>query len=125
MYHFAKQVQVATSWCVNIPAMIAGVTAPKLPDDAASFEALKARIAAAIDYARSVDPAALDAGAERVLTFPAGAATRRMKGRDFLLHYSLPHFYFHCTTAYDILRHNGVPLAKRDFMGPVQGIIEG
>ena len=55
---------------------------------------------------------------------PAPAA-RRMAGRDFVLHYSLPHLFFHATTAYDLLRHSGLPLAKRDFMGQVQGIIEG
>ena len=123
MYPFAKQVQVATSWGVNIPAMILGVTAPKLPDDASSIDALKARIAAAIDYAKSVDAAALEGAADKVLTFPAGPAQRSMKVSDFVLHYSLPHFFFHCTTAYDIARHNGAPLAKRDFMGPVVGII--
>jgi hypothetical protein len=123
MYPFAKQVQVATSWGVNIPAMILGETAPKLPDDATSFEALKQRIAAAIDYAKSVDTTALDAAADRELTFPAGAMKRKMKSRDFLLHYALPHFLFHCTTAYDIARHNGAPLGKRDFLGPVMGII--
>jgi hypothetical protein len=123
MYHFAKQVQVATSWGVNIPAMMIGTTAPKLPDDASSFDALKLRIEAAIDYAKSVDAGALDAAADRVVTFPAGAAKRSMKARDFLLHYALPHFFFHCTTAYDIARHNGAPVAKRDYMGPVIGII--
>lgn len=123
MYPFAKQVQVATSWGVNIPAMILGQTAPSLPEDASSFQALKQRVAAALDYAKAVDAAALDSAADRVLTFPAGPAKRSMKARDFLLHYALPHFFFHCTTAYDIARHNGAPLAKRDFMGPVMGIV--
>jgi hypothetical protein len=123
MYPFAKQVQVATSWGVNIPAMIIGQTAPALPEDAGSIDALKQRIAAAIEFATSVDAATLDGAADRVLTFPAGPAKRSMKARDFLLHYAMPHFYFHCTTAYDIARHNGAPLAKRDFMGPVMGII--
>ena len=123
MYHFAKQVQVATSWGVNIPAMIIGTQAPKLPEDASTFEALKLRIDAALDYVKSIDVAALDASADRLLTFPAGAAKRTMKARDFLLHYALPHFFFHCTTAYDIARNNGAPVAKRDYMGPVMGII--
>jgi hypothetical protein len=125
MYPFDKQVRMVARWAESIPAMLAGVSADKPADDEKSLEDLKARLERALAYAQSIDRAVIDAAADEVLTFPAGAGTRRMTGRDFVLHYSLPHLFFHATTAYDLLRHSGVPLAKRDFMGQVQGIIEG
>ena len=125
MYPFDKQVRMVARWAESIPAMLAGVSADKPADDEKSLEDLKARLERALAYARSIDRAVIDAAADKVLTFPAGGGTRRMSGRDFVLHYSLPHLFFHATTAYDLLRHSGVPLAKRDFMGQVQGIIEG
>ena len=125
MYPFDKQVRMVARWAENIPAMLAGVNADKPADDEKSLEDLKARLARALAYVQTFDRAVIDAAADKVLTFPAGAATRRMTGRDFVLHYSQLHLLFHATTAYDLLRHSGVPLAKRDFMGQVQGIIEG
>ena len=125
MYPFDKQVRMVARWAESIPAMLAGVTADKPADDEKSLEDLKARLERALAYAQSIDRAVIDAAADKVLTFPAGGGTRRMTGRDFVLHYALPHLFFHATTAYDLLRHGGVPLAKRDFMGQVQGIIEG
>ena len=123
MYPLAKQVQVVASWGENIPAMLAGVQAAKPANDETSLEQLKTRLQRALDYARTFDPQLIDDAAEKVLSFPAGGSTRRMKGRDFVLHYALPNLFFHATTAYDLARHCGLPLAKRDFMGPVQGII--
>ena len=125
MYPFDKQVRMVARWAESIPAMLAGVSADKPADDETSLEDLKARLERSLAYAQSIDRAVIDAAADKVLTFPAGGGTRRMSGRDFVLHYSLPHLFFHATTAYDLLRHSGVPLAKRDFMGQVQGIIEG
>ena len=125
MYPFDKQVRMVARWAESIPAMLAGVSADKPADDETSLEDLKARLERSLAYAQSIDRALIDAAADKVLTFPAGGGTRRMTGRDFVLHYSLPHLFFHATTAYDLLRHSGVPLAKRDFMGQVQGIIEG
>ena len=125
MYPFDKQVRMVARWAESIPAMLAGVTADKPADDEKSLEDLKARLERALAYVQTFDRAVIDAAADKVLTFPAGAGTRRMTGRDFVLHYSLLHLFFHATTAYDLLRHSGVPLAKRDFMGQVQGIIEG
>ena len=125
MYPFDKQVRTVTRWAHAIPAMLTGAAVEKTADDEKTLEALKARVEAALAHVRAIDRAAIDAAADTVLTFPAGAGTRRMKGRDFVLHYALPHLFFHATTAYDLLRHSGLPLAKRDFMGQVQGIIEG
>ena len=125
MYPFDKQVRMVARWAESIPAMLAGVSADKPADDEKSLEDVKARLERALAYAQSIDRAVIDAAADKVLSFPAGGGTRRMTGRDFVLHYGLPHLFFHATTAYDLLRHSGVPLAKRDFMGQVQGIIEG
>jgi hypothetical protein len=125
MYDFAKQVRVCSTWGVSITARLAGVEPPKFPDDEKTFDDLKARVAKAIQFAKAQDAAAIDAVADKVISFPAGANIRKFKGKDFLMHFALPHLFFHCTTAYDLIRHAGVPLAKRDFMGPVQGVIEG
>ena len=125
MYDFAKQVRVASTWGVWIAGRLAGVEPLKFADDEKSFDELKARVSKAIDFAKSVDKAAIDAAADKVIAFQAGPNVRKFKGKDFLMHFALPHFFFHCTTAYDLIRHAGVPLAKRDFMGPVQGMIEG
>ena len=80
---------------------------------------IKARIAKAIAFINAIDKAAINAGAMREISWKAGQNTRRMVGKDFLLHQAMPQFYFHQTAAYSILRHNGVELAKRDFMGAV------
>ncbi len=125
MYAFDKQVRTVTRWAYAIPAMLTDANPEKPADDEKTLEDLKARVERALAYVRAFDRAAVDSAADKVLTFPAGAATRSMKGRDFVLHYALPHLFFHATTAYDLLRHSGLPLAKRDFMGQVQGIIEG
>ncbi len=125
MYAFGKQVQVASMWGAVIAAKLSGAEMIKFADDEKTFEELKARVLKAIAFVESVDRKTIDAHADVVLSIQAGPNVRKYKGKDFLLHFALPHFFFHCTTAYDLLRHSGVTLAKRDFMGPVQGLIEG
>ncbi len=124
MWTFTRQVNAATMWAANIAARLSGVEPPKLPEGD-SFDDLKARVEAALAFVKSVDTAAIDKSAETVITFAAGPNTRKMKGKDYLLHQSLPNFYFHCATAYNLMRTNGVELSKRDFMGVPPGIIEG
>jgi hypothetical protein len=124
MYPFAKQIQVASMWGVTIPARLAGVEPLKFGDDEKTFDDLKARVARAIEFAKSIDAKAIDANADTVISIPAGPNIRKYKGKHFLMHFALPHFFFHCTTAYDLIRHAGLPLAKRDYMGPVIGLIE-
>jgi uncharacterized protein len=119
MYPFQKQVQVACDWARNTAGRLAGIDIPKMPDDEKSFDDLKGRISRSVAFLKSVDAAAVDAGADRDVSWAAGPNTREMNGADFVLHQALPQFLFHVTTAYDILRHNGVELAKRDFMGQV------
>ena len=119
MFMFQKQVQVASDWARNTAGRLAGIDISKIADDEKTFEDLKGRIARSVDFLKSVDAAAVDAGADRDIRWTAGPNTREMKGADFVFHQALPQFFFHVTTAYDILRHNGVELAKRDFMGEV------
>jgi hypothetical protein len=118
MYPFWRQVQLACDHAKFGAGRLAGGEMPKFDDNLSTFEELKARIAATLDYIRGVDGAAINAGADRDITIPVGP-TRKLhfKGRDFLFHFSLPNFYFHAATAYDILRHNGVEIGKRDFIG--------
>lgn len=119
MYMFQKQVQVASDWARNTAGRLAGTEIPKIADDEKTFEDLKNRISQSVDFLRSVDEAAVDSAADRDVRWTAGPNTREMNGADFLFHQALPQFLFHVTTAYAILRHNGVELAKRDFMGEI------
>jgi uncharacterized protein len=118
MYPLSRQVRAAMDHAVNATARLAGVEPPVLPAGEASFAELKERIGKAIDFVKGFKPAQIDGTEDKAIkiTFPSGA-TRDFTGQSLLLGNSLPNFYFHCTTAYDIVRHCGVELGKRDFMG--------
>ena len=117
MFPFVRQVFVATDFGKSTPARLAGVEAPKYPDEEKTFEELKARIAKTIAYANGFKPAQIDGSEDRAITRQLGSHTVNFTGLNFLLVFSLPNFYFHLATAYDILRHNGVALRKPDFIG--------
>jgi hypothetical protein len=119
MYSLKQQVGEACRHAVISSALLAGQDAPALGDIEPDIAGLKQRIGAAIDFVRSLPRDAIDAGADKevVFTFRSGA-TRTFSGRSLLLTFSLPQFFFHVTTAYDILRHAGVDLVKKDFLGP-------
>jgi uncharacterized protein len=104
-------------------ARISGVEAPKFEDNEASFPELQARIRKTLDYLASVPAAKLDGTEDKEITFPVGREkTRTMKAEAYLKHWALPNFFFHITTAYAILRHNGVELGKADYLaGANQG----
>ena len=90
----------------------------KYADEEKTFEELKARLAKTIEFIKSLDQSVISAAADKEITFPAGGGTQRtLKGKDYLVLSGLPNFYFHVTTAYNILRHCGVELGKRDFLG--------
>ncbi|MPZ56744.1 MAG: DUF1993 family protein [Rhizobiales bacterium] len=118
MFPLARQVRAATDHAVSACSKLAGVDAPSFANTETTFPELKERIAKTIDFIRGLTPAQVDGTEDKTITFtfPSGA-TREFTGQSLLLNFCLPHFYFHTTTAYDILRHNGVELAKRDFMG--------
>ena len=117
MFPMARQVQVACDTAKACVARLAGVEIPKHEDTEQTFDELHARIAKTITFLESFQPAQIDGSEEREIAFMAGSTERRFKGATYLLGHAYLNFYFHCTTAYDILRHNGVELGKRDFIG--------
>ncbi|HXC38686.1 MAG TPA: DUF1993 domain-containing protein [Burkholderiales bacterium] len=117
MFPLVKQVQVASDNAKGGAARLAGQEPPKFEDDEKSFPELKARIEKTIAYLQSLKPEQFNGAEERTITLQLRAGTMTLTGIKFFLHSSLPNFFFHCTTAYDILRHNGVEIGKRDFLG--------
>lgn len=117
MFPLVRQVRAATDHAASAGGRLAGVDVPKFANDEASIPELKARIAQTIDFLKTLTPQIDGSEAKEIkITFPSGA-TREFTGQTFLLNQTLPNFYFHSTTAYDILRQCGVELGKRDFMG--------
>lgn len=116
MLPFTKQVQIMTDFAKGASGRLAGVELPKHDDNEASFAELKARIQKTQDFIGGFKPAQIDGSEEKVIQIKAGPREMTFKGIDYLLMYALPNFYFHYTTAYDILRHNGVPVGKGDFI---------
>jgi len=119
MFALARQVQVACDQAKNGAARLAGAEPPKFEDTETSLDQLKGRIARTVTYIKGLDGKAIDASADREITFPLGPTKGQMKGGDFLNHFVLPNFYFHLTAAYAIVRHCGVELGKRDFLGAI------
>ncbi len=117
MLPFTKQIQITCDFAKNTVARLAGIEPPKFPDDETSFDAFKARIAKTLAFVKSVTPAQLDGTEAKDITFPVGPQTMTLKGEPYLISFALPNFYFHATTAHDILRHCGVEIGKRDFLG--------
>ena len=118
MYDLARQVGEANRHTILACALLAGTDPPVLSDTEPDIPELKARIAAARDFVGSIQPVQINAAADKevVFTFRNGS-TRKFTGRSLLLTFSVPQFFFHVTTAYDILRHCGVDLVKKDFLG--------
>ena len=117
MFPLTRQVQIACDLAKNSVARLAAQEPPRFPDTEASFEELHARIARTIDYLRGVPTSALEGAETRDLKVPAGERTLEFKGLEFLEQWAIPNVFFHVTTAYAILRHNGVAVGKRDFLG--------
>ena len=120
MFDLTRQVQIATDQARRGAARLAGVEPPSAPDNETTIAQLKERIAKTIAFLKTLDRKQIDAAAEREITFPLGGTNKgQMKGDDYLNHFMLPNFYFHCTAAYAILRHCGVDVGKRDFLGAI------
>jgi len=117
MFPLTRQVQVATDQAKGGAARLAGLEVPKYEDTEKSFDDLKARIAKTVAFVNGVKPEQLAGSETREITLPIGPNTVKFKGEWYLKHFVLPNLYFHVTTAYDLLRHNGVELGKRDFIG--------
>ena len=117
MFGFARQVQVATDHARNCIALLAGVDAPKVESNEKSLADLAARVDNTVAWINGIKPAQLDGTAGKNVTVKMGEREVQFTGLDLLLKRALPNFYFHTTTAYNILRHNGVDIGKRHFMG--------
>ena len=117
MRPLSAQIQLASDSAKGAIARLSGGTAPSMPDTEATIADLRTRIANTIDYVKSVPASAIDGSEERevVLKFPNGEM--KFAGLAYLTGFVIPNFLFHVTTAYAILRHNGVPLGKMDFLG--------
>ena len=120
MFALTRQVQATCDQAKNGAARLAGIEPPAYEDKEATIDDLKARIAKTVAFLKTLDRKQIDAAADREITFPLGATNKgHMKGPDYLNHFVLPNFYFHLTAAYSILRHNGVEIGKRDFLGAI------
>jgi len=119
MFALARQVQVACDQAKNGAARLAGVEPPKFEDTETTLDQLKARIAKTVAFLKTLDAKAIDASADREITFPLGPNKGQMRGGDYLNHFVLPNFYFHLTAAYAIVRHCGIEVGKRDFLGAI------
>jgi uncharacterized protein len=118
MFHFTRQVQAATDHARNCGARLAGLEPPKYDDNEKSLAELIARVEKTAAYLNAIKPEQVDGSEDKTISFKMRDRELTFKGMQFLLNQSMPNFYFHYTTAYNILRHNGVEVGKRDFMGP-------
>ncbi len=117
MFHFTRQVQIAADFAKGTTARLAGEEPPAYPDDEASFADLRARLERTLAFVRSIPTERIDGSERRVVTLKTGSREMTFDGQPYLMRFALPNFYFHLATAYDILRHNGIALGKRDFIG--------
>jgi hypothetical protein len=118
MLPLTRQVQIATDFAKGVSARLAGADVPAYEDNEQTFADLHARIAKTLALIEGLKPAQID-GSERreIVLRPGTPKEQKFAGQSYLLNYGLPQFFFHVTTAYAILRHNGVEIGKRDFMG--------
>jgi uncharacterized protein len=119
MLPFVRQIQIAADLAKGAAARLAGADVPKHDDIEKTFVDLKARLAKTAAFVQSFRPSDIDGSEDRDINLTLGEHTMSFKGQPYLVHFVMPNFYFHCTTAYDILRHCGVELGKRDFIGTI------
>lgn len=116
MFNLKRQIQEACTFAASAMARLAGEIPQQPVNSEKSIAELKARVASVLDSLGKVTPEKLEGAAARVISLKVGPNDMTFTGEDYLLHFALPNFYFHCATAYDILRHNGLDIGKRDFM---------
>ncbi|WP_310632522.1 DUF1993 domain-containing protein [Paraburkholderia sp.] len=117
MLPLLRQIHIATDTAKGCAARLAGVEAPKFEDVEVTFDELHARIQKTIDYLNTFKPEQIDGNEEKTITLKMRSGPIEFTGLSYLLSFVLPNFFFHVTTAYDILRHNGVELGKLDYLG--------
>lgn len=123
MYPFARQVQSFCDHAKNSSFRLAAQDPPVKEDKETTIDELRARIHATLDMLKSIDASAMEGGETREIAIPAGANKLKLPGADYLLHFAMPNFYFHLTTAYDILRASGVEIGKRNFLGAIPNLV--
>ena len=117
MLPMSKQVQIACDTAKGVIARLAGVDIPAYEDNEVTLADLKARVAKTIAFIQTFTPAQIDGTEDKAIVTKRGDKETHYKGMQFLLGHAVPNFYFHVTTTYNILRHNGVEIGKRDFLG--------
>ena len=120
MFPLSRQVQIASDAARIGISRLAGVEAPKHEDNEKTFAELVERLRKTIAHLETLEPAQVDAAADRTVTFPTQGQSATLAGPAYLLTRVLPNVFFHCTTAYNILRHNGVEVGKADFLGAIR-----
>lgn len=119
MFALTRQVQLACDFAKGASARLAGQEPPKFDDAETTIDQLKARIARTIEFVQGIDVAAFNGAETREISLKVRDGVQKYVGLAYLMHAAFPNFFFHSATAYDILRHNGVELGKRDFIGTV------
>ncbi|PTB22332.1 DUF1993 domain-containing protein [Trinickia symbiotica] len=119
MFPLTRQVQSASDAAKFCTARLAGVEPPRFEDTETTFDELVARIDKTIAYLKEADASNIDGSEERTVTIKTPSRSIEFDGQSYLLHFALPNFFFHVTTAYAILRHNGVELGKLDYLGGI------
>jgi uncharacterized protein len=117
MFPLTRQIQIAADFAKGPMARLAGLEVPKYDDNETTIDALKARIAKTLDYVKSFKVEQIDGSEERAIVLTVGGQPLTLTGQNYLVNFALPNFYFHMTAAYAILRHNGVEIGKKDYMG--------
>lgn len=117
MLPFTRQITIACDTAKGAVARLAGVEIPKHEDTETTLAELKARIARTVDFIGTIKPAQIDGSEDKTIVLRLGGREQTFKGLQYLLGFAQPNFYFHVTAAYAILRHNGVELGKRDYIG--------
>jgi len=117
MFPLSRQVQSASDSAKGCAARLAGVEVPRYEDIETTFTELRARIAKTVAFMQGVKPAQIDGSEDRTITLKLRGREVNFSGRDYLLNFVLPNFFFHATTAYAILRHNGLEIGKTDYLG--------
>jgi hypothetical protein len=123
MWPLTRQIQAFCDHAKNSSFRLAGKEPPVKEDKETSIAELRARIEATLDMLKSIDAKAMEGGENREIVIPAGPNKLKFEGENYLLHFAMPNFYFHLTTAYDILRSAGVEIGKRSFLGAVPGLV--
>ena len=118
MFHLIRPVQVATEFARGVPARLAGVEVPAAENKEQTFAELQAHLAKTLAFLDGFTAAQIDGQEDREIVLrPGTPKERKFTGHAYLVHYALPQFFFHVTTAYAILRHNGLEVGKKDYMG--------